>query len=408
MKMQGTYDVWLVALSYLIASLAGYVALEFATRLRARSSNRQPWLIGGALSMGTGIWSMHFVGMIAFSLPVPISYDVGITFLSWVAAVAVSAIALYIVGYGRLTALTLITGALVMGLGVCLMHYGGMFAMRMIPGITYEPALFAASVIIAVVASGAALLIIAHLKEVSSWKDFALRVGAAMVMGLAVVGMHYTGMAAAVFEDGSFCYGGNDLQADMLSWPTTLAALLILGFGIWFAMGDARHLAAARLAAQDADLRLRQMAFVDKDTGLPNRAQLMQIVSERIRLKKPEGFALLTFRLEAHDGSVPPSEVMSDLGDRIQAAIPRAVIARTQAEHLVAVIDGNMADVSSRCSPFIDNLHRDAALNARYKLVVGSAHSPGDGENAQWLLLRAAPKSSGASLFADRAAALPA
>ena len=86
--MQGSHDLGIVALSYLIASLAGFVAIAFASRMLARDANRVPWLIGGAFAMGTGIWSMHFVGMTAFSLPVPISYDLGLTFLSWVAAVA--------------------------------------------------------------------------------------------------------------------------------------------------------------------------------------------------------------------------------------------------------------------------------------------------------------------------------
>jgi hypothetical protein len=221
-------------------------------------------------------------------------------------------------------------------------------------------------------------------------------------MGLAVVGMHYTGMAAAVFEDGARCYAGNDLPAAMLSWPTTVSALLILGFGIWFALGDARHLAARRVAAQEMESRVRQMAFTDKDTGLPNRAQLSQIITDRLRQRDTEGFALVTFRLEAHDGALPTSEAMSLLCDRILAALPRAIIARTQTEHLVALIDGRMDHVGARCIPLIESLRHDAALKARFKLIVGSAHSPSDGENAQWLLLRAAPKASSAGLFDNR------
>ena len=147
--MQGSHDFGLVVLSYVIASLAGFVAIEFASRMRVHGANRVPWLIGGALAMGTGIWSMHFVGMTAFSLPVPISYDTGITLLSWVAAVAVSALALYLVGYGQLKHWTLVVGALVMGAGICVMHYSGMWAMRMDPGIVYRPGLFAASAAIA-------------------------------------------------------------------------------------------------------------------------------------------------------------------------------------------------------------------------------------------------------------------
>lgn len=398
--MQGSYDLGLVALSYLIASLAGFGAIEFASRMRAHGTRRMPWLIGGALVMGTGIWSMHFVGMTAFSLPVPISYDVGITLLSWVAAIAVSALALYIVGYGRLKRWTFAAGALVMGSGICIMHYSGMWAMRMDPGIGYNPGLFAASAGIAVAASGAALLIIERLAEVRSWRDIALRVGAALIMGLAVVGMHYTGMAAAEFANGAFCATGNQLPATLLPVPTTIGTLLILGFGIAFTVLDARDLARSQRAAREREVRVHELAFTDRETGLPNRARLSQLVVERIRTRTPNGFALVTFRVEDGDGGAPPAEVMSELRDRIARTLPGAVIARTQPEHLVAMIDGRVDEVAQRCAPLIDLLRRDLAVRGRYRLISNSSHCPSDGDNAQWLLLRAAPKSAMAEHFA--------
>jgi NO-binding membrane sensor protein with MHYT domain len=398
--MQGSHDLGLVALSYLIASLAGFVAIEFASRMRARSANRFAWLVGGALAMGTGIWSMHFVGMTAFSLPVPISYDSGITALSWVAAVAVSALALYLVGYGQLKHWTLAVGALVMGAGICVMHYSGMWAMRMDPGIAYQPALFAASAGIAVAASGAALLIIAYLKEVRSWRDVAMRVGAALIMGVAVTGMHYTGMAAAEFADGAFCFTGNQLQASELPIPTTLGTLLILGFGIAFTVIDAREVAAARRAVRERDTRVRELAFVDRETGLPNRARLSQLIVERIRSRGADGFALVTFRVEGRNGRTPNGETMIWMRERIAQALPGATIARTQPEHLVVMLDGRVDDVARLCAPLVDVLRREFASQGRYQLVTNSAHCPSDGDNAQWLLLRAAPKSAIADHFA--------
>jgi NO-binding membrane sensor protein with MHYT domain/GGDEF domain-containing protein len=396
--MVGTYDVVLVVLSYLIASLAGFVALEFATRLRVRTQGRWPWLVGGAIAMGTGIWSMHFVGMTAFSLPVPITYDIGITFLSWAAAVAVCAIALYIVGYGRLTGASLAAGAIVMGAGVCLMHYSGMWAMRMTPGITYHPGLFALSVAIAVAASGAALVIIAYLKEMRTWRDFALRVGAALVMGFAVVGMHYTGMAAAQFADGAYCFSGNALSAAALPWPTTIATLVILGCGIAFALGDARELAAARRSRRESNARVVQMAFVDRETGLANRARLSQVIIERVREQPAHGFSLVTFRLEGRDDTTSTSGgLMCALRDRLQTSLPDAFLARTTPEHIVAIVDGRFDRAVELCTPLVDALRRDPVLNARHRLMVGSAHCPTDGESAHWLLLRATPKTDSGS-----------
>lgn len=391
--MQGSYDFGLVVLSYLIASLAGFVALEFAMRLRVRSTRRLPWLIGGALAMGTGIWSMHFIGMTAFSLPVPISYDIGITFLSWVAAVVVSSIALFIVGYNRLSAWTLATGALFMGSGICLMHYGGMWAMRMDPGISYEPLLFSASVAIAVAASAAALVIIAYLGEVRGLRDLALRVGAALVMGLAVVGMHYTGMAAAEFQYGALCSPANQLPAEQLPWPTTIAAVVILVFGIVFALADARGLAAARRAARELQARVQHMAFIDRETGLPNRARLSQLIVQRIHLQPRAAFGAVTFRIAGHDGSAPSREDVSALAKRIGTVLPNAVLARTRPEHLVALLDGNVDEVNRRLAPLAAMLRNDSALGRHYCLEIGRAHYPVDGGNAQLLLQRSAPKS---------------
>lgn len=390
--MDGVYDLGLVALSYLIASLAGFVAIEFASRMRIRNANRAPWLIGGALAMGTGIWSMHFVGMTAFTLPVPMSYDGWITLLSWAAAVGVSALALYIVGYGQLKSWTLIVGALIMGFGVCVMHYSGMWAMRMDPGITYKPEIFAASAAIAVVASGAALLIIASLKEVRSWRDVGLRVAAALIMGLAVAGMHYTGMAAAEFANGAMCWSGNALSADVMPWPTTIGTLLILGFGIFFTVMDAMEVTRARRAANVLAARVHDLAFVDRDTGLPNRAWLSQQITERIRTDPGNEFALTTFRVQSHSGREMKPEIVRTAHARVSAEIPEAVLAQTQTEHLVAMIEGSREVVSARCEALFQTLRREMSREG-FHLQMKSAHYPTDGENAHWLLLRSAPKS---------------
>lgn len=393
--MQGSHDFGLVALSFLIASLAGFVAISFASRMLARSANRVPWLVGGSLAMGTGIWSMHFVGMTAFSLPVPISYDVGITLLSWAAAVAVSALALFIVGYGHLRAWTVALGALVMGAGICVMHYGGMWAMRMNPVITYDAPLFAASVAIAVGASGAALLIIANLKEASSWRDVALRVGASLVMGVAVCGMHYTGMAAAEFADGAMCSTANLLPSQSLPWPTAIGTLLILGFGIHFTIADARGIARAQQARLAREERVQSLAFTDRETDLPNRAALWQTIAERARSRGPEGFAVMTFRAESANGRAPELAVVMKMLEHIRHTLPEADIARTRPEHLVVLVDGSSEAAMQRCAAMVATLERELAAHGDHLLSVNSAHCPTDGESAQWLLLRSAPKGSG-------------
>lgn len=198
--LSGSYDVGLVATSYAVAALASFVALEMATRIRASptATLARLWLLAGALAMGCGVWSMHFIGMLAFRLPIPLGYDLGITLLSLVVAILSSAYALWRMSAPMVPPWRLALGAVVLGLGVAGMHYIGMAAMRMQPAIDYHPGWFIASIVVAVGAAGAALWI-AFMLRGGERGNTRLRMLAALVMGLAITGMHYTGMAAARF-----------------------------------------------------------------------------------------------------------------------------------------------------------------------------------------------------------------
>ena len=147
------------------------------------------WLVGGAISMGFGIWSMHFIGMLAFSLPIPMAYDTPLTLLSLLIGMVVSGIALFVVRSPSMTTRNLSTGAMLMGVGIASMHYTGMYAMRMSPPIQYDPLLFVASVLIAIGASLAALWIAFQLRRRHSVQAVFAKLGSAMIMGLAIVGI---------------------------------------------------------------------------------------------------------------------------------------------------------------------------------------------------------------------------
>ncbi|MEQ4538911.1 MAG: MHYT domain-containing protein, partial [Billgrantia sp.] len=189
----GSYDSSLVALSLCVAILASYTALDLAGRIAsAQGAARVLWIGGGTVAMGIGIWSMHFVGMLAFSLPIPLGYDLTITLLSLAIAMLASGFALWLVSQSELPVWHITLGSLAMGAGIGAMHYIGMAAMRMQPGIDYDPLLFALSLLIAVAASGAALLIAFRLRRHTPYVRLA-RAGAAVIMGFAIVGMHYTG-----------------------------------------------------------------------------------------------------------------------------------------------------------------------------------------------------------------------
>ncbi|WP_436220184.1 diguanylate cyclase domain-containing protein [Acidovorax sp. LjRoot118] len=182
-----------------------------ASRVAAAIGNARRallWLGCGALAMGTGIWSMHFVGMLAFSLPVPLAYDAGTTLASWLVAVLSSALALHTVSRRHLGWQRLLVAGTLMGLGIAAMHYLGMEAMQMRPRIAYDPWLFGLSVLVAIAASSAALLICFRLRHETVLTGFRKKTASALVMGAAIAGMHYTGMAAANFAPGSVCGAG--------------------------------------------------------------------------------------------------------------------------------------------------------------------------------------------------------
>lgn len=194
-----SYSPALVLISLCVAILASYTALDLSGRIAtARGRAAYLWMGGGALAMGFGVWSMHFIGMLALSLPIELGYDLGLTLWSLLVAILSSGFALWLVSQPRLPALQLLYGALIMGAGISAMHYSGMAALRMQPGIDYDPALFGLSLVIAVAASAAALMIAFRLRQQTPYVRLA-RAGAAVVMGLAIVGMHFTGMAAASF-----------------------------------------------------------------------------------------------------------------------------------------------------------------------------------------------------------------
>ena len=189
------YDPQLVLISLLIASFASYVALDLAKRMGATNFRvARGWWAAGSLSMGTGIWSMHFVGMLAYSLPIALGYTVLLTLLSWIAAVGVSGLALWLASRGRLTPMHLWGGALLTGAGICAMHYTGMAALDMTPAIVWRWDLVAASAAIAVGASAVALLIFFRLRLVQASRGWLYQLLAALIMGVAISGMHYTGM----------------------------------------------------------------------------------------------------------------------------------------------------------------------------------------------------------------------
>src|SRR5712691_9323657 len=198
-SMIGSYDYNLVALSVLIAIFASYAALELAARTTAAAKRiRLLWLSGGAIAMGLGNWSMHYIGMLAFKLPVPVLYDWPTVLLSLIAAIVASGVALFVVSRKQMGWSQALAGGAIMGGGIATMHYTGMAAMRLPAMCSYDPLLLTLSVVLAIVISLVALWLTFRFREdrkATGW----WKAASAIVMGAAIPVMHYTGMAAARF-----------------------------------------------------------------------------------------------------------------------------------------------------------------------------------------------------------------
>jgi PAS domain S-box-containing protein len=250
--MHSSYNYWLVALSLIIAIGASHTALDLASRTTAAEGRRRyAWLVGGAVSMGLGIWSMHYVGMLAFSLPVAIGYHIPTVVYSLLAAIFASWVALFVVSRAQVGWGAMIAGSIVMGLGIGGMHYTGMYAMRLPAHVTMDIGIVLLSVVIAVAVSFVALQLAFRLRsETRSLTP--LKVLAASVMGVAIVGLHYTGMAAATFTHDTSAMASALLTSGSTLGVGAVALVAFVGFG-----GAAVTSAADRLISA-ANRELRQ------------------------------------------------------------------------------------------------------------------------------------------------------
>jgi PAS domain S-box-containing protein len=305
-NLTGSHDYALVALSVLIAMFASYAALDLAGRVTAAGGwTRAAWLLGGAGAMGTGIWSMHYIGMLAFILPIPVAYHWPTVLLSLFAAILASVIALYVVSRQNMSASRAVAGSVLMGAGIASMHYIGMAAMRLPAICQFNFFLVVLSVVLAVLISLAALWITFHFREEKTgigWEKLA----GAVVMGAAIPVMHYTGMAAA-----SFTLAG--MPAD-LSHAVSISTLgtagiaavtfIVLGLAILTSWVD-RRFAAQTLELQEETLRRSEgyLAEAQRLTGIGSWA--WNVATRQSVYWSQENYRLLGFDPE---GAIPTDE----------------------------------------------------------------------------------------------------
>ncbi|AZE60970.1 MULTISPECIES: putative bifunctional diguanylate cyclase/phosphodiesterase [Pseudomonas fluorescens group] len=402
----GSYSTSLVVISLCVAVLASYTALDLAGRIAtAKGRAVYLWISGGALAMGVGVWSMHFIGMLALRLPFALGFDLGITALSLLIAVLSSGFALWLVSQPRLTAWQLAFGALVMGAGIASMHYTGMAAMRMTPGIDYDPTLFGASLLIAVMACGAALWIAFNLRRNTPYVRLA-RGGAAVVMGVAIVGMHYTGMAAARFADGSYCgaalTGLSGKGLDNLVLVTSLAVLVI---ALLTSLLDARLEARTAVLADSltlANQELTHLALHDMLTGLPNRTLLTDRIQQGIQAVNEQGgcFALMFIDLDGFKpvndafGHHMGDQLLREVGLRLREDLrSQDTLARIGGDEFVLLVQLTQPDdamgLAERQVGLINRTFKVAEQELNISASIGIALFPGNGSSPQELLMNA-------------------
>jgi NO-binding membrane sensor protein with MHYT domain len=261
MVITATYNPSLVALSILVAGFASYTALDLGGRVAlAQGPTHRIWLAGAALTMGAGIWSMHFVAMLAFELPMPVYYDVGLTALSLVLAILGTSGSFYFISRpGGVSRPRLVLSGVFMGFGILAMHYTGMAAMRGPVELSYDPLWVALSVIIAIGAATAALWL------AFGTKDPGQKLAAAIVLGFAISGMHYTGMRAAICTAPATTEVAQEVVTTL---DRTALAVAIAGF----VLADLAALFASAYKRKRADEVLRQtqadLAHVQRVTAM--------------------------------------------------------------------------------------------------------------------------------------------
>jgi diguanylate cyclase (GGDEF)-like protein len=404
-----SYNPLLVAASLFVAILASYTALDMAARITtAHGAAARWWLAGGAASMGVGIWSMHFIGMLAFSIPIPLGYDPAITLLSLLIAVASSVFALWLVCQEQLPWSRLILGAILMGAGISSMHYTGMAAMRMTPLIHYIPSLLVLSIVIAILASGAALFIAFHLRRHGT-RVYFYRAIAGVVMGMAIVGMHYTGMAAAQFSIGSICgaaTGGVD--TGWLALLVIIVTMAILAITLIVSVLDMRmesrtsKLAVSLAEAAEANVELTYQALHDNLTKLPNRVLLEDRLHHAIHGadRDHRRFALMFLDL---DGFKAVNDAYGHaVGDRLLVEAGKRIVPNTRTQDTIARVGGDEfvclaevrepADAAALAEKLLALLREPfeiAGHELRLSGSIGIAMFPGDGADQHQLLTNA-------------------
>lgn len=325
--IEGHYHYPIVLLSIIIACAASYTALILNQRVRVNQFfNKYFWLLLSAIAMGLGIWSMHFIGMSAFMLPIPMKYDVLLTVISILPAVFTSYIAFYIANKAERSHMASFITGVVMGLGIVAMHYLGMAAMKMEAKYYYKPWLFIASITIAIVVSYVAIYIFSTLKN----GNMLIQITVAALMGLAIASMHYVGMLSIVFyTESSMQIQLHDMHLMDITLPIVIVTTGIICLFIFAGLTS--------WLGRYADYRL---TYFDALTRFPNQRQFEKDMQS---IKMASSVAVI--HLEHLEKSI--SAYGYSFGDKIISAIKAPIKSIKNSSINIYRIEGNRFAVIS-------------------------------------------------------------
>ena len=366
--MPVTYDPAIIALSVVIAIQGGYVSLILARRLASlgaapsAAGRRKALLAGSALALGVGIWAMHFIGMLAVKLPIAVTYDLLWTLTSALVCILVVGLGVFVASFGQLTPKRLAGAGLLMGAGIAIMHYVGMSALRANCLVTYSPALVAASFGVAVAASGLAL-----------WLAFSpshkphLMAGAAC-LGLAISGMHYTGMAAASFlpAEDLVQISAPVLSLDLLAIVVAVTAFVICGLFLLVLLPD-------RLPDSTGETPEQGDAGTEKPV-----AQRLTLVSSNEEAGEPAPTPAVP--------RIPVNRIPVNVGGTTRLLAPEEIYAVRADAHYTYVFDGaethfcnlSISEIEQRLDPatFL-RVHRSHIVNVAHAAALKRVRDQG-------------------------------